>query len=140
MPSWAKVITLAALPAAGFGAARFIDEYRAWLALGPGGLPYTVTGFLINLLMTTLIAKKDTKSLEVYDRPEKSAGWDQSTYDEKTKAKRSYLNGNLPQRSGPESKALHWTAPQRERTVDQYLDPKVKEVSTMTEEISSLSF
>ena len=86
-------------------------------------------GFTINLLMTALMAKNETKSLEVYNRPEKSAGWDQSTDEEKTKAKRSFLNGNLHQRSAPASKALHFVAPQRERSVDQYLDPKLNEVS-----------
>ena len=128
-PNWIKLVTFAGLPAAGFGLARFLDGYQDWLRLGPGGLPYNTTGFLVNLLLTALLAKRETKSLEVYSHPEKSPGWDQSTNDEKTKAKRSFLNDSLPHRSAPESEALHWVAPQREWPADQYMDPKLKEVS-----------
>ena len=128
IPNWAKIITFIALPAAGFGVARFLDEYRSWFAMGPGGLPHNLRGFLTNLAMTALCAKKETKSLGVYDDAEKCApDWKKASNEEQTKAKQSYLATSLPQRDGPESRALYFTAPQRERNSGEYFDPKLKQ-------------
>jgi hypothetical protein len=132
-PTWAKVITLAAFPATGYAIARFLDEYRDWRAVGPGGLPHNVRGFLMNLLLASILAKKETKSLEVYDQPEKNAnGWKHLSDEEKAKAKKSYFKTPLEQRKGKESKALHFVAPQRERKIEdlKFVDPAVQEVSS----------
>lgn len=139
IPNWAKVTAFASVPAAaGFAAARFIDGYHSWLSLGPGGLPSNIKGFLINLILTFSIAQRDTKSLDVYDRPDKTAGWKESTDEEKSKGKQPYLEGELPPRTGPESFAVHWVAPQRELKLNQYSDPKVKEVRLPDHEILAL--
>jgi hypothetical protein len=130
-PSWAKLVTLAALPATGYAIARFLDEYRDWRAVGPGGLPYNVRGFIMNLLLTGIIARKETKSLGMYDQPEKyAAGWKQTSDEEKRKAKQSFLKAPLKQREGVESNALHFVAPQRERNMDdlKFVDPAIQEV------------
>lgn len=133
----AKLLSVIALPAAGYGVARFLDEYRAWLAMGPGGLPHNILGFSINILITVGFARKETKSTWMYDEPEKYAtGWKEASDDEKEKAKKSFLKTSLPQRSGRESKALHFNAPQREKNIGDYFDPTLKEVSTIRDNSS----
>lgn len=131
-PTWAKIVTLAALPVTGYATARFFDEYRDWKAVGPGGLPRNIGGFIVTLLMAGVLAKKETKSLDMYDRPEKySSAWKKLSEEEKARAKTSYLKAPLEQRRGKESNALHFVAPQRERNVEdlKFVDPKIQEVS-----------
>lgn len=131
-PTWAKLVTLSALPLTGYVLARFQDEYNSWLTVGPGGLPRDLRGFLVHLLLAGTIAKKETKSLGVYDRPEKHAkGWKQLNEEEKAREMKSYLKAPLKRREGKESNALHFVAPQRERKVDdlKFLDPTIQEVS-----------
>lgn len=133
-PVWIKFVTLAALPTTGYAIARFLDEYRDWRNVGPGGLPYNIRGFVMNLLLTGVLAKKETKSLEMYGQPEKYAtGWKQATEDERKKAKQSFLKTPLRQREGRESNAMHFVAPQRERNIDdlKYIELELMEVSIM---------
>ena len=130
-PHWAKVTTLVALPAAsaGYILARFLDEYRGWLELGPGGLPFGIQGYMINLLVTSWFARNETTSLGLYSQPEKYAvGWKQASSEEKANAQKSFLKGSLPQREGPRSKSIHYCAPQREKNLDTYHDPEIREV------------
>lgn len=131
-PTWAKLVSLSALPLTGYALARLQDEYTSWLAVGPGGLPRDLRGFLAHLLLAGTIAKKETKSLGVYEQPEKHArGWKQLSGEEKVREMKSYLKAPLKQRRGKESNALHFVAPQRERNVDdlKFLDPAIQEVS-----------
>lgn len=129
-PNWAKVTTFVALPAAGFITAQFVDGYRSWLNLGPGGLPYDIRGYLITLLGTALFARSDTKSLGMYEQPEKySAQWKQASSAEKKNAGKSFLQGSLPERKGPRAAAIHYCAPQREKNADEYIDPELAKVS-----------
>ena len=80
-------------------------------------------------MCTAMLSFKDTIALDMYEKPEKYAsGWKEATDDEKTKARKSFLNGSLPQRQGPRAKALHFCAPQRERSIDTYIDPDLKQV------------
>ena len=83
--------------------------------------------------MTGALAKKETKSLGVYDQPEKNAkGWKQLSDEEKARAKKSYLKAPLEQRKGEESNALHFVVPQRERNIEdlKFVEPAVQEVSS----------
>ena len=127
-PVWIKFVALAALPTTGYAIGRFMDEYQDWLNVGPGGLPYNIRGFMMNLLLTGTLAKNETKSLEMYQQPEKHAsGWRQATEDERRKAQQSFLKTALAHREGKESNAMHFVAPQRERNIDdlKYIDPEV---------------
>lgn len=129
-PNWAKITTFIALPTAGFVTARFVDEYQEWLKLGPGGLPYGITGYLANVMITALLARSDTKSIDVYDRPEKfSSDWKMATAEEKTIARKSFLNSSLSERKGARASAFHYCAPQREKNADEYIDPELARVS-----------
>lgn len=137
-PNWAKTTTFIALPAAGFVTARFIDGYQAWLNLGPGGLPYNVTGYLLTLLGTALFARSDTKSLGMYERPEKyMASWKQASSAEKKNVEKTFLQGSLPEREGPRAAAIHYAAPQREKNADEYIDPDLAKVSRRLEKVSA---
>ena len=129
-PNWAKLTALMALPTAGFLSARAMDDYRRWLNLGPGGLPHDIRGYLITMLITALLARSDTKSLDMYDRPEKfSSGWKQASSEEKANAQKSFLNSCLPERNGPRAAAIQYCAPQREKNADEYIDPDLAKVS-----------
>jgi hypothetical protein len=130
IPGWAQVATLIALPATGYIAARIRDEYQGWLNLGPGGLPYSLKGFVTNLFVTAVFARNDTKSTELYDRPDKHAvGWKEATSDERARAGKSFLQRPLPQRLGPPSESIHYCAPQRQRNANEYFDSELKKVS-----------
>lgn len=48
-------------------AVGFIDGYRRWLALGAGGLPYNLKGYLMNLVAEWTFAEGDTVGLEIYE-------------------------------------------------------------------------
>ena len=101
MSFWTRAQALTALPATGYALARFQDEYRDWLRLGPGGLPPDIRGFIVTLLLTGVLAKSETKSLAMYDRPEKHVtDWNKATEDEKRNAKKSFMKAPLPQREG----------------------------------------
>ena len=125
-----KLLLVIVVPAVGFRIARFWNDYQAWLDMGPGGMPHNVLGFSVNLLLTGLFARKETKSLQLYDQPEKYAiGWERANEEEKTEARKSFLRTPLPQRAGPESKSLRFNAPQREKYIDEYFDPNLTEVN-----------
>lgn len=128
-PNWIKILILTALPPAGYFSARVVDDYKGWLALGPGGLPYSLRGYLLNVLITAGAARKDTKSLGMYDRPEKySIGWKQSSDDERARGRVSFLREPLPSRSGRAVRALPYTVPHRQKNLDHDDDPELKEV------------
>ncbi len=128
IPTWMKVFAFNALPIA-YVIAELYDGYIGWLALGPGGLPYNFKGYLTNLLLTAVYAKRDTTSLEPYGKPEKHAvGWQEATADEKENAQKSFFGKSLSTRAGPQSKAKSYCAPQREHNANRPVDPEVKKV------------
>ncbi len=93
---WAKAAALAALPAAGFITARFIDEYQGWLRMGRGGLPYNLYGYCLNLYLTFRFGRRDTLSGDLYERPDRySPAWKNASRDEQVNAQRSWLATEL---------------------------------------------
>ena len=128
-PDLTKYATLLALPAAGYLAARILDDYNGWFDLGPGGLPYNIKGYLLNLFVTARYARA-TDTVDVYERPEKHVtSWNEASEQEKANANTSFLSEALPQRAEPRARALHYSIPQRERNFGEYVDPAVKKVS-----------
>lgn len=130
-PAWAKLVTLAALPVSGYLTANFVHAYQGWLAMGPGGLPYGFTGYLANVLLTGVFAMNETKSLGVYDKPQKHAsGWKDASDDEKANVQKSFLDQALSPREGPEAKSIVYNAPQRERYAHEYIATEIRDVSS----------
>lgn len=126
-PGWAKLATLLALPLAGVFTLTSLGSYRRWKAMGPGGLPDNLIGYIVQVLMGSLLGRKDTRSLEPYDKPEKHApGWKQASEHVRKVARTSFLSEPLPRRKGAQAHALRFTAPQRERFASEYQVPKVK--------------
>ena len=106
------------------------DDYRAWLAVGPGGRVQSIRGYWQNVYLAALYAGNDTQGLQMYDNPKKyEVGWGTLSDAEKEKAFRTFLQGPLPQRPGPRVKALHFNVPQREKNVADAMDPKLEKVS-----------
>lgn len=127
---WVKAAALIALPAAGYLAARFIEEYQGWLRMGRGGLPYNLYGYFLNLYLTFRFGHRDTMSLARYGRPDRySPLWSKATKEEKINAQKSWLPTTLSVRPGPRSRAIHYCAPQRERNAHEYIDPELKQVN-----------
>lgn len=93
-------------------------DYRAWLSLGPGGLPHNSIGWLVQLLLSPL----------------RAARLDTSCYDnEKIVAKSgppgsmSYLSAeDIPQRKGLRPSVCRWVLPQRQ--LDQRSSEEAKRV------------
>ena len=86
-----------------------LHDYRGWLNLGAGGLPYNFFGWLLQWVLKLALAKRDTSGLECYDRPLKI----DLSESEKCRNYTSYLS-SLPQRPGPRPKVAHWVIPHRE--------------------------
>jgi len=92
-------------------------DYRAWLRVGRGGLPYNAFGWLIQLLLTPLRGPRlDTGC---YDNPKAVAKAG-------PQALVSYLaDEDIPERQGPRPSICHWLLPQRQ------LDSRSSEGSKM---------
>ena len=94
-----------------------VPNYQRWRAVGPGGVPHDLRGYLINLMLTPF--SLDTKRLDFYDQPEwYAAGWSKATDQEKVAAQTSLLDKELPEREGPHPNAIPFLLPQRQRTVN----------------------
>ena len=87
-----------------------LHDYRGWLNLGAGGLPYNFFGWLLQWVLKLALAKRDTVGLECYDKPFKM----DLSEDEKRRNNTSYLS-SLPQRPGTRPKVAHWVIPHREQ-------------------------
>lgn len=84
------------------------EDYRGYIALGPGGPPHNIIGWLGQILL----------------KPFKKEPFNTSCYDEKA-IKKAGPNGNvaflkeeedIPVREGPRPKIGSWTAPSRQLT------------------------
>lgn len=128
-PFWAKLLSLLALPAGGAVLLQFLRRYRRWRAMGPGGPPYNIVGFLVNAVAATVFARRDTTSVKPYDDPARHAnGWNAASEHERAMALQSFLSAPLPERPGAHARALEFVVPQRERLANEHQLPAVKEV------------
>ena len=124
--SAALVVAALGLPVLGFATARAIDDYRLWLSLGAGGLPYNIYGYLINRFLVATLAR-DTRILRVYDEPGKWAKeWPSSTPSERNLVYQSFATTDLPVRAPPMAHAIYQAIPQREEPAGQFIDPDVE--------------
>jgi hypothetical protein len=94
-------------------------DYRGWLRLGPGGVPFNAFGWFIQLLATPLRAPR----------------YDTSCYDDSNVVARfgpagetAYLSSeDVPEREGPRPTIHRWILPHRQ--ADSQASPQWKEVS-----------
>lgn len=92
------------------------QDYRGWMALGPGGLPYNVRGWLINSALRPL--GRETKGTDCYDSEKlRSMGGDVGN--------KGWL-GDLPVRTGSRPYIGPWMAPHRQ--MDQLASPELNKV------------
>ncbi|CAK7241677.1 MAG: hypothetical protein STHCBS139747_003145 [Sporothrix thermara] len=101
------VSALALLPAA-------VRSYRGYLAMGPGGIPYNVWGWLLQGLAQPF-ALRDPRDTRAFEKP---APHVVARYGGSARAQRSYLDidTTLPARRGPRPTVPGYTAPQRQTT------------------------
>lgn len=86
-----------------------VHDYRGWLNLGEGGLPYNVGGWVIQWILKLTMAKRNTIDIECYARP-LAADLAEA---EKRRNTIKHL-GPLPQRLGSRPKVAHWVIPHRQ--------------------------
>lgn len=97
-----------------------VRSYRGYLALGPGGIPYNVWGWLYQGL-GQVFAIRDPRSTADFEKPKPAV---LARYGGSTRAQRSYLDidTTLPAREGDRPTVPGYTAPQRQ-TTDVASDP-----------------
>lgn len=106
-----------------------IEDYKKWRAMGEGGTPPNLAGYLSCISAEKTMAFKDTISPDIYRRPEKYAtGWLKATPSQKAASQRSFLKEPLPEREGPRSRAKRYVYHQREKNAAEYLEPEIQEV------------
>ena len=101
----------------------FYTDYKAWLALGAGGLPYNIRGYAYQNYLRMLLSR-DTKSTECYANA-KSSG----------EESRNFLS-SLPKRVGKPPKVGLWAAPHRQ--LDMMPSEEIKEVGYLLRLSTSL--
>ncbi|CAK7568686.1 MAG: hypothetical protein SEPTF4163_006686 [Sporothrix epigloea] len=101
------VSALALLPSA-------VRSYHGYLAIGPGGLPYNVWGWLYQGTAQPF-AVRNPRDPSVFEKPSPEV---LARYGGGTHAQRSYLGNDtpLPERQGPRPTVPGYTAPQRQTT------------------------
>lgn len=105
----------------------FLNSYRKWKAMGPGGLPYSMKGYLLNLYVTLSMAYSDTKTIAVYERPgDFSSQWLQASEAERSESQKVFLKTPLQHRVGPPTRALPFAIPQREKNADVDVDAELR--------------
>ena len=97
--------------------------------MGPGGLPYSIKGYLLNLYVTLSMAYSDTKTLMFYERPETySSQWRLASDAERSASRKSFLKARLSHRFGPQTRALAFAIPQRQNNADVKMDDELRRV------------
>lgn len=91
-----------------------VRSYRGYLALGPGGIPYNVWGWLYQGLGQAF-AVRDPLSTRDFEKPAPAV---LARYGGSARAQKSYLDidTTLPARAGPRPTVPGYTAPQRQTT------------------------
>ncbi|KAL1888229.1 hypothetical protein Sste5346_009703 [Sporothrix stenoceras] len=97
-----------------------VRSYRGYLALGPGGIPYNVWGWLYQGLGQPF-AVRDPRSTTDFEKPKSEV---LARYGGSARAQKSYLDidTTLPAREGSRPTVPGYTAPQRQ-TTDVASDP-----------------
>lgn len=106
LPAAAAVGTLTLL---GWATVALRQNYVLWKSMGPGGFPYTPFGWAAQHLINLTMGHSNTTSLATYDKAVESMN-----EDERAIAEWRYLD-DLPQRKEPNSRALPFAIPQREK-------------------------
>ncbi|KAK5175024.1 uncharacterized protein LTR77_000160 [Saxophila tyrrhenica] len=126
IPLYMKILAVNALPIA-YVTAELVDGYNNWHALGQGGLPHNFLGYLINLVITVVFAKRDTKGTECYRKPERYAmGWGEAGKEERERVTKGWGLGKVGRRGGEAGEAKWYVAPQREHYARRGVDPQLK--------------
>ena len=131
IPRWAMTTTvLLAAPLSAFYTLTFVNDFHAWKAMGAGGIPHNLKGFLINTYLAVFHANGNTIDMKPYQRPETYApGYQEASEDERKEAQKSFFSQPLNKRNGQRTRALKFVVPQRQRSAHYYQNPKVQEVS-----------
>lgn len=69
-PSYLRNTAILSLSTLSLLTISFLGGYRRWLALGAGGLPYNLKGYVMNLVVEWRFAEGDTVGLGVYEGKE----------------------------------------------------------------------
>ena len=91
-------------------------DYQAWYALGGGGIPHNVFGWLVQSLLR-LRASRNVRDSGCYDAAIKNNELEGT----------SFLSGQLPAWTGKAPKTGAWVAPHRQ--LDQAASAEIKRVS-----------
>jgi hypothetical protein len=83
-------------------------SYKGYLALGPGGLPYNIVGWLVQACLKP-IARRDLADASHYQRPAVQGPYEPF-------GSQSFLSGSLPERQGAPPAIPFYVAPQRQTT------------------------
>ena len=87
------------------------SNYRAYMALGPGGLPYNATGWLIATCLKPF--GRETKSVEMYELdPDKDSFLDADSVDPLADLRDS--SGAFPKRAGNRPRTSWHSVPHRQ--------------------------
>ena len=111
-----------------------LHDYRGWLDLGAGGLPYNFFGWLLQWLIKLAVAKRDTVGLECYDKPFKI----DVSESEKRRNEINYLS-SLSQRPGGRPRVAHWVIPHRQLRKAP-TSPAISQVHTLALPLIYLNF
>ena len=93
-------------------------DYQGWYALGAGGMPHNVFGWLVQSLLR-LRASRNVRDSSCYDKAMKSGKLERI----------SFLDGQLPARTGKAPKTGVWVAPHRQ--LEEVANVDVKKVSPL---------
>ncbi|KAH8682340.1 hypothetical protein BX600DRAFT_505945 [Xylariales sp. PMI_506] len=108
--------------------ANSISAYRGWMALGKGGLPHNVFGWLINVLLHP-ISRSDTRVPGPYTLESTEAVWGpagrQSYYEGSAPSLRVGARPNVPTYVAPQRQITEQGAPEMIKRMDDFLDALV---------------
>ena len=93
-------------------------DYQGWYALGPGGLPHNVLGWLVQSLLR-LRASRNVRDSSCYDVAMRSSELERTCF----------LDGQLPDWTGKAPETAVWVAPHRQ--LKQVATAEIKKVSPL---------
>jgi hypothetical protein len=121
---------ISALTLLGWGTVSMRSNYVDWKAMGPGGAPNNILGWIMQHALDLSLGQ-DTTRLDYYEKP-----LDGISEEAKELVQRRFLE-DLPQRKGPAVKALPFCLPQRQKFVG--TEPEMLKVGTEGRNVSHLS-
>lgn len=124
------VAIVGALTLLGWSTASMRTNYVKWKAMGPGGAPNNVVGWIMQHALDLTLGQ-DTTRLDYYDKPLKGVSEEAGEL-----VQRRFLQ-DLPERSEPAAKALPFCLPQRERFIG--AEPEMLKVGIDRPDLSDLT-